>query len=112
MSDHNQTSSQTTQEPEAFASQPRYVEEPPIPPDLKKPGTGKVLTVVAVFVGLLFLLLVVGLIPRLHRERETRADAKERSDQKPIVDVVQPKSGKSSQELVLPGDVRAFQETA
>src|SRR5262249_24609334 len=112
MSDHNdKTTSTAGPDCEAFAKQQPH-EEHPIPTDLKQPTNGRVMMVVGIFVGVLLLLFVIGLLPRLHRERQTQADAEKRADQKPIVDVVLPKAAKANQELVLPGDVKPFQETA
>lgn len=82
-----------------------------IPTDLPKVGTRGIVIVAFVFILLLAALFAVGYIPHLHRMREAEAIAKEQDD-KPIVEVVQPKRANTGGELVLPGDARAFQETA
>lgn len=82
-----------------------------VPTDLPKPSNAKVAMVAGVFLLILAVLFAIGYFPHRARHAEAIADAKERADQLPIVDVTLPKPGKSSTELILPGDVKPNQET-
>ncbi len=102
---------QHEQKPAAHQPQQHASDHDAIPTDLPKVGTRGIAIVAFVFVLLLAALFAVGYIPHLNRMHEAEAIAKEQDD-KPIVEIVQPKRANTGGELILPGDARAFQETA
>jgi RND family efflux transporter MFP subunit len=82
-----------------------------IPNDLPKVG-GKTVTLFSVGVLVIFgAMFVLGYIPNRQRIREAKEVAKQQDD-RPIVDVQQPKKSDATSDLLLPGDARALQETA
>jgi RND family efflux transporter MFP subunit len=83
-----------------------------IPHDLPKISQ-MTLTIIAIVMVLVFAgLFVLGFWPRHERIKEREAMAREIRDQKPVVQVVQPKTTGKSVELTLPADVRAYAATA
>jgi RND family efflux transporter MFP subunit len=83
-----------------------------IPKDLPRPSTATVLIVVGVFVLLLVALFIIGYVPHRHRVAEADADATERASTVPVVQVELPKRSAPTNDLTLPCDIKANQETA
>ena len=92
-------------------SNPEHGGEEGIPTDLPKPSNLTVVLLVLVLALLLAGLFAVGYFPNRAREREARADAAEVAGGAPTVDVVRPKPTAASRDVILPGDVRPFQDT-
>jgi len=78
---------------------------PPVSRGIKMAG----LALAVVAAGALGLLIVKGIQTRLHAETVLQGEA--RADSAPSVNVVHPKLGAPTSELVLPGSVEAFTET-
>jgi multidrug efflux pump subunit AcrA (membrane-fusion protein) len=80
---------------------------------LKKPGSRKVLYwIVAAIVVLMAIALIVGIIPRLARDRDTEKLADEHKNAKPIIEVLQVEPEKDGSGLVVPGTTTPLVETA
>jgi RND family efflux transporter MFP subunit len=60
---------------------------------------------------LLALLLALGILPRLKRQSELTATAREQAEALPLVNVAQPHLSDATSELVLPATTQAIQET-
>lgn len=60
---------------------------------------------------LLIVLLIAGIIPRLKRQDELSAMAREQQDALPIVTIAQPHKAEATNELLLPATTQAIQET-
>jgi RND family efflux transporter MFP subunit len=95
-----------------MSQSPEHHDEKVIPDDLPKPGTGKVIVVFVLFLAFLGGLFLVGYVPHQAREKETLADASDRNSTLPIVATARPREQVSSQQIVLPADIRANLETA
>jgi multidrug efflux pump subunit AcrA (membrane-fusion protein) len=67
--------------------------------------------VLAAMAGLLALLLLVGLVPRLRAKPTLEKRAKENSDSVPEVEVAYPKRSPDASSLTLPGNIQALQES-
>lgn len=87
-------------------------EDAVIPRDLPKPGTLKVIIVFVLFLAFLAGLFLVGYVPHEKQVRETQADAAERNNALPVVSITKPREQVSTQQIVLPADIRANLETA
>ena len=83
-----------------------------IPHDLKPPSGLAVVVVTIAFVLLLATLLVVGLIPHRREQAQTRREARDRAEAKPIAQWTHPRSSTGEQDVLLPCDVSANQQTA
>lgn len=83
-----------------------------LPTDLPKIGSVAVCLMVLLALAILGGLFLLGWLPRQKREAQLLADAKAVQEARPVVDVAQPKRSSAARELVLPGDLRAMQETA
>src|SRR5262249_38985044 len=83
-----------------------------IPQDLPKVSNRTVMIAGIVAAGALLVLFLVGWIPRHHRLSELENEAKSSNENAPLVQVAQPKRETSSMEVILPADVRSYQETA
>ena len=83
-----------------------------IPADLPPVGTQKVLIAVGAFVGLLIGVFLLGYLPHRARAVLARADAEEARTTAPAVSVMTPKLETEATNLVLPGDVQAYQYTS
>lgn len=60
---------------------------------------------------LLIVLLIAGIIPRLKRQDELSAMAREQQDALPIVTIAKPHKAEASNELILPATTQAIQDT-
>src|SRR5690349_9540504 len=82
-----------------------------IPTDLPKIHTGWVVVAAIVAIAAFAGLFAIGWFPRSHRiaklEAETNSD-----DARPAVDVIVPTRESKPFDLILPADVRAWQETS
>jgi RND family efflux transporter MFP subunit len=85
--------------------------EEQIPKDLPTVKTRHIAIIAFVGVVLLGGLFLVGFIPHRNRVAQAEEIAREQDD-RPKVDVVQPRRAESRGELQLPGDARAFQDTS
>lgn len=83
-----------------------------IPHDLPKISKTTLAIVAVIMVAAFAGFFVLGFWPRHERIKEREAMAREIQDQKPVVQVVQPKVTGKSVELTLPADVRAYAATA
>ncbi len=83
-----------------------------IPDDLPKIGKTTLTSLAIVMVVAFVALFALGFWPRHQRVKEREAMAREIQDQKPVVQVVQPKTAGQPVELTLPADVRAYATTA
>ena len=79
----------------------------------KKPaGRGRLLKIVLVLVVLFGILLLIGLLPRLHRRPQLAAAAKEGKNSTPTVNFVRVQQPPEAEVLTLPGNIQAIQQTA
>lgn len=69
-------------------------------------GISSATKVIAGTVGLFFVLLAVGIIPRLSRQRAALAAVNESAITHPVVSLVHPKKGEPTSELLLPGNIQ------
>lgn len=79
-----------------------------------KSGPSKSSSMKTVIVGvviLLVLLLIIGIVPRLRRKAELAAAAVEEQNALPVVSVIHPHRAEATNELVLPANTQAIQET-
>ncbi|MGE5608719.1 MAG: efflux RND transporter periplasmic adaptor subunit [Bacillota bacterium] len=83
-----------------------------LPTDLPRIGSGTVCVMALLVAALLGGLFLLGWMPRGHRESQLLSDAEAVQNARPVVEVSLPKRSSATTELVLPGDVRAMQETA
>jgi RND family efflux transporter MFP subunit len=82
-----------------------------LPSDLPKPSNVTVIVIVIVFALLLVGMFAIGFFPRHHLANETEATAQQNSSALPVVQVQAPKSSGGVKEVILPADVRAYQQT-
>lgn len=77
---------------------------------IQRPGIGRIVWFVlgAAVIGSL---LAVGILPRMNRQAELNAAVTETKTSVPSVNVITPRRGKTTTDLVLPGSVKASQET-
>jgi len=87
-------------------------DEHQIPVDLPEVGTLGVVLIAVVALALFGGLFLLGWMPHKKQQAEARKEAAEASSAKPIVDVSKPKTTSGAVEIVLPGDVQAYQTTA
>ncbi len=79
----------------------------------KKPeAKGSIWRVAIVLLILFGILLLVGLLPRLHKQPQVNADAKAHRDAVPMVNVVAVEAPPAADALVLPGNIQAVAQTA
>jgi membrane fusion protein, multidrug efflux system len=103
--DPNETRSGHTQQAQSQQAHPQIERPPDVPP--APTGRAKLLVGIA-----LLILLIAGAITFLNRRSEANALAKETEAVAiPTVAVVQPKSESGNDELVLPGNLLAFEES-
>jgi RND family efflux transporter MFP subunit len=86
--------------------------ENPIPDDLKQPGTGLVVVMVALLLVLMAAFFVLGWVPHHRAADQADADAKDAASGPPVVNVAHPKPEKTSQDVWLPANIKANQQTA
>ncbi len=91
-------------------------QEPDKAPDQKDSGKKepkgriwKIAMILAIVFGILFL---VGILPRLHKQPQVKADAKAHTNPTPIVNAVPVQAAPAADALVLPGNIQAVQQTA
>jgi RND family efflux transporter MFP subunit len=82
-----------------------------IPKDLKEPGNRTIVVLGIVVAVLIVAMFLIGWFPAHFRAAEAAADASERASALPIVNTTQPSIPSAEQEIVLPCDVRANQQT-
>jgi RND family efflux transporter MFP subunit len=87
-------------------------DEHQVPVDLPEVGTFGVILIAVVVLALFGGLFLLGWMPHKKQQAEARKEAAEASSAKPIVDVTKPKTTTGAIDLVLPGDVQAYQTTA
>jgi membrane fusion protein, multidrug efflux system len=91
---------------------PHAVAEGSIPADLPKPSPLAVTVMVVVLLGLMAAFFVLGWIPHHRAVEQADADAAAARPGAPIVQVANPRPEKTSQDVWLPCDVKANQQTA
>lgn len=83
-----------------------------IPTDLPRPGARTIILVVVLFLLMLAGMFVVGYVPHRGEAARARADADERASAVPVVGVATPRENTFAKDIVLPADIRPYQETA
>lgn len=83
-----------------------------LPTGLPRVGTGVVILATFAFAALLGGLFLLGYLPHAKRQKEVNADAAAVRDARPVVVVTFPTRQTDSPDLVLPGEVQAFQRTS
>ncbi|MGA2230458.1 MAG: efflux RND transporter periplasmic adaptor subunit [Tepidisphaeraceae bacterium] len=91
---------------------PHALQEGSIPADLVKPSPLAVTVMVVVLLGLMAAFFVLGWIPHERAAAQADADADAAKPGPPIVQVANPRPEKTSQDVWLPCDVKANQQTA
>jgi len=81
-----------------------------VPKDLKKPQAFWVIMVLAVLLVGLGVLFAVGLLPRLTQQKDLAAGVRD-TEEPPVVNVQTPRRAQAVTDLVLPGNVTAWQHT-
>jgi RND family efflux transporter MFP subunit len=87
-------------------------EDGAIPTDLPRPGVGKILLVLLLFVVLLGAMFVVGYLPHRATVEVAGADAAAMAGDVPVVSTTHPHPIATAQNLILPCNVKPLQETA
>ncbi len=80
--------------------------------DLRRPRAWAIVAVLILFVALLAAMFYIGYVPREREAAQAVADAAERAGVTPTVSVLKPTLQAVSNEILLPCDVRPFQQTA
>jgi RND family efflux transporter MFP subunit len=62
--------------------------------------------------ALLFILIAIGALPRLARQRETLAAVQESPVTHPVVTIIHPQKGQATSELLLPGNIQPLYSAA
>jgi RND family efflux transporter MFP subunit len=83
-----------------------------VPRDLPKVTTPAILIAGVVVIAAFVALFLIGWIPRHDRRVELEKQAKAANDSRPVVQIAQPKRDGAAVDVILPADVRSFQETA
>jgi multidrug efflux pump subunit AcrA (membrane-fusion protein) len=83
-----------------------------IPTDLPRLSNFAVVVAALVVVGCFAGLFALGWFPHQRRDAELTEHAQEMNELKPVVQVAAPQRTQAGQDLVLPADVRAMQETS
>jgi RND family efflux transporter MFP subunit len=101
-----------SQEHPSHGRHPHAVAEGSIPENLPKPSGLVVTVMVVVLLALMAGFFVLGWIPHHRAAEQADADAAAAKPGAPVVDVVQPRPEKTSQDVWLPCDVKANQQTS
>jgi RND family efflux transporter MFP subunit len=86
--------------------------ENPIPDNLKQPSTWLVVVMVVVLLALMAGFFVLGWIPHERATKQADSDAADARQGPPVVNLVHPRTEKTSSDVVLPCDIKANQQTA
>ncbi len=97
---------------EAAPAHAHPVEEHVIPPNLKRPHALVVLGVLVLFVLLLGGIFLLGWGPHEREKALALQDASAEANDLPVVSIAPPKEAKATTPLVLPCDIKAYQETS
>jgi RND family efflux transporter MFP subunit len=90
----------------------RAVDEHDMPKDLPKPSPLVITTVGVVAVLLIVAMFLIGYIPHREGEKQIDADAEATSGEVPVVEASFPKQSKPENDIFLPANVQAYQQTA
>jgi multidrug efflux system membrane fusion protein len=75
-------------------------------------GRGRLWKIALALIVIFGILLIIGLLPRLSRNRGTQADAKQKKNAIPMVSTVQAQPPPATDVLTLPGNIQAIQQTS
>lgn len=109
--DSNQTFDRPTP-PAQNNGQPGHSDHDEFDLNVKKPGSAWVLLAACVAIVLLGVLLLTGIIPRLHQSKELANDATGQANAPVAVNVARPRRAPVEVNVVIPGNLRPWQEVS
>ena len=98
--------------PKGHSAGPAHTDHEEIDLNVTKPGKASVLIAAVVSVVLLGVLLITGLIPRLHQTKELASDAAGQENAAINVNVARPRRAPVEVNIVIPGNLRPWQEVS